>query len=668
MKRRFLRITLIVLALILFTGYFAFTTFLFNPLEGGYGADVATLVPRDVDFFTAKAELRRDFDEFPALAVKERMLESEGGRTLLESRQYLELLAEYEVHEALAGLQESLAELPLEVDPLDVFGGEDLAVAGYFRGAELEAADWAVYGRTSWMGKLALALLPYLDLASQGLELVEGAGSYSLSGGELARPIHFTRIRDVIVASTSAQLVADALELEAKVGEDSLHQSARYYDHIQSQKHRRPEDLEFFVDLRKMAEEFAWSGSWPDRESEEYPTALLGRLFQVGSLREIQGVLGFEGGPVLNAFGDLSTELIQDARVKRLHRMRDFDKSELRRVAAYAPADSYLFLYAVADIEDLLRTAYEALDKETRGLIDDTVRTVWGYPDSYRLIEEVSAIFRDRVAVVLLPRELPEDTSEDAPQSDGTPVFSWAVITWFDQNDEAKRNKITEIREKVNNNQRQFGIQGRDGRAGVYSNRVRSTVVFEFHIPLIAGTGHLATVTSGENFILSNSHLMLGEILDTYYGDASAAPLSERPEFISLSNQGLDDASIALWYSPRSASQFLRTVANFRVQDAVVINWDLERPRLERKVLEAEFGGRHPSSLSAGEQGRYETMVDEEVDRYEDEVMRTQIPILRRQREEAVVLQELVRAALVQLDLDQKSMEVFAKVLVPLDR
>ena len=56
-RKRLLRIFAILLLVALFAGYFAFSTFLFSPLEGDLEADVSTLVPRDVDFFVAKAHL-----------------------------------------------------------------------------------------------------------------------------------------------------------------------------------------------------------------------------------------------------------------------------------------------------------------------------------------------------------------------------------------------------------------------------------------------------------------------------------------------------------------------------------------------------------------------------------------------------------------------------------
>ena len=71
LKKRTLRIVLIALFLVFFAGYFAFSTFFFSPLEGSLEQDVAALVPRNVDFFMARAKLGDVFDEFPQLSAQD---------------------------------------------------------------------------------------------------------------------------------------------------------------------------------------------------------------------------------------------------------------------------------------------------------------------------------------------------------------------------------------------------------------------------------------------------------------------------------------------------------------------------------------------------------------------------------------------------------------------
>ena len=52
LKSRILKILSIVLLVVLFLGYFAFSTFLFSPVESDFEYDVSALIPRDVDYLS----------------------------------------------------------------------------------------------------------------------------------------------------------------------------------------------------------------------------------------------------------------------------------------------------------------------------------------------------------------------------------------------------------------------------------------------------------------------------------------------------------------------------------------------------------------------------------------------------------------------------------------
>ena len=60
MKRRILKYLLISLSLLILAGLWAFSTFFFNPFEDKYAYDLASLIPREVDFYVSKARLRRE--------------------------------------------------------------------------------------------------------------------------------------------------------------------------------------------------------------------------------------------------------------------------------------------------------------------------------------------------------------------------------------------------------------------------------------------------------------------------------------------------------------------------------------------------------------------------------------------------------------------------------
>jgi glutamine synthetase len=73
LKSRLFRILFATLLLVLFAGYFAFSTFFFSPTESDFDADLSTLIPRQVDFYIAKADLRNAVDAIARFCDKKNL-------------------------------------------------------------------------------------------------------------------------------------------------------------------------------------------------------------------------------------------------------------------------------------------------------------------------------------------------------------------------------------------------------------------------------------------------------------------------------------------------------------------------------------------------------------------------------------------------------------------
>src|SRR5207244_5683752 len=134
LKSRFVKIALIVLAVVVFAGYFAFTTFLYNPLEGELDAPNAALVPREVDFFLGRAHLDESFSKFPRLVVQDQLDKNPGWQTWVASPEYADLDKQLGIEKTLADLRQAVKQIPLGMEPQQVFGGKDLVAAGSFKG------------------------------------------------------------------------------------------------------------------------------------------------------------------------------------------------------------------------------------------------------------------------------------------------------------------------------------------------------------------------------------------------------------------------------------------------------------------------------------------------------------------------------------------------------
>lgn len=663
-KSRLLRILLILAGVLLFVGYFAFSTFLFNPLERRYESGLATLVPRTVDVYVSKPRLAEQFDPFPRLVAAEEISRSRAWQALEATPGFAEWQRKVDVEGRLAALEAELARLP-GIDALSVFGGRDLALAGRFRGADLAATDWAVYGRVNWMGKLAVGALSYpalLGLDAQGVSVAVEEDHVTLSGPKLQRPIHVTRVRDVVVLGSSLELVQAARDLDARAGQDSFGQSAVYFDTIQNAaRGAKRDEVELFLDWRALAEQGKRSGRWPDPDAHDMGTRLAARLFQLGALKELSGVVGLERGVSAHLLASLSSETVTPLQ-SRLYRKRGVDRAEiLREAASLAPSDTGLFAYLEIGVGDLLRELLAASEPALRSNLDDVLRSTGAFTGSDALIEELDALFQGGVSLVVRENDYRTDPEKDAP-NDGQPAYAFALVLWTDGSQKS-RERIDELQTLVVNHQRSLGLAGRNpGEGGVYTNQVKSGhSIWEFWSPFIAGTGHIATMVDDRRFVLSNSFRMLDHMVATFYAPRDRrADLTESLSFKGLTGEGLPQANLMVWYAPSQLGPTARKLAGARARNDVLGQLDLprERVREEALALRQEFEGLTLGQLGPDEKARLDEIVDARMDELQDRLLKERVPERQAGYERMQDMLEYFESALLMVAFDPKQLEI----------
>jgi len=670
LKSRFLRILLILTAVFLVVGYFFFTKLLFNPFEGGLEADVAALVPRQVDFFVARSGLQGDFDGFPRPAGMDEIEASRLWRIGTGAPAYADFRRESGIDESLAQLNEALAQLPPGIDVLDIFGGGDLALAGSFRGGDLAQADWAVYGTVNWVGKLAISLLRYpglIGLEDQGILVRKEDDYVVLSGANLPRELCVARVRDVVIVATQAEMITSALDLRRKSYQDSMKQSAPYFDHIQNApRGSQRNELELALDVRAMLEELKVSGAWPDANSPDILPALLGKYFQLGVLKNVLGVVGYDEGLLVDLHAELSSELISPVQ-KRLHRTRGFDRDTLlSEAAAFAPADTCAFIYLRADIGDLLRQSLLSLEPATRDLIEDTFRNTGAYGSLDKLVEDLDGAFKDRAVLVVRPNDYPVEA--DGPPHTDDPVFTTALILWTNN-----LQTVEDLRELIGQNGARFGLRGlKPGDPGYFTNEIGGGFrIHEFWSEFIPGTGVIAMTAAnvaGGVTIISNSHMMLGHVLKTFTQGAPRYPqLAENRQFIALVNSSLPRANATVYLNPRTAAPTLRVQAERTARYSIQIDWKEQRALLEDQVLRDHFPGQRRGQLSATVQEQVDAMVDPELEEMQQRILTEQVPAIVEQRSRWISMAESIPAMLWMLALDPKSLDLSVRIPIDLD-
>lgn len=670
-RSRFLRISLIVLGVLAFAGYFAFSTFFFSPTESDYPADVATLAPRDVDFFVAKARLRSAFSAPPRLAVQDQFDQSAAWQTWVASPEYAELDQQYALEANLARVKAELEAMP--VDVLAALAERDTAIAGYLKGATLEAADWALYARANWMGKLAVSSLRFpglLGLDKQGLSVAESEGVTTLSGGRLAKPIHLARIADVIVAGSSRELVAKALDLNARGAQESFGLSARYNDYIQNQRRTvRGDDIEFSVDWRTAMERLGLSGAWPPKDAFDLGPRLAARLFQLESLRLVSGVIGFDSGIVMHAHADLSGEVMTPVQ-KSLYRIRGRDVAQIQRDLAFiTPADAHVCAHIEVDLGEFLNELYQSLDSATRQLLDEALRGTGQFTGTPALIDELDALFKGRVGLIVRDNDYPYNTEKDPPNN-GRPTPAIAVVLWTENTDKAHR-RIQQLQQLVSDNQARFGLRGRTGQRAVYTNVLAGgNEVWEFWAPMIDGTGHITVSRNGDMYFITNTYALLSDVLKRFNRSENVKRLSERPDFAQVASEGRSSANLFAWFNPRATVPLLRRVAEENALDEVKsrINWDRERRTLETQVLRESFPGKETGQLDPSTQAEVDALVAPKLLELESRLLREQVPAMKAAMERRITYLEACSGALLTVTLDPKAIDLSLSAIVPLEK
>jgi len=677
-KRRWFKILTIALGLVLFVGYFAFSTLLFPLHEGRWPADVSGLVPRDVDFFAAKADLSRDFAGLPRLRVMDELEQTEPWRTFVASPEFARLDQEHGITATLERVRAQVAGLPLGIQPLGVFGGRDLALAGRFRGATIEEAEWAVYGRVNWIGKLGLALLAYpavLGLSGRGISVSHDGGAFHLTGPGLAQPLWVTRVRDVAVISSSPTLVEGAIDLAARRGEGSLYLSSDYNDDIElAPRGEQHDELEVMFDVRALLSNLGHQGPLPDPGAEQFLPAFVGRIFQLPACKKVMGILGFRDGLSLDLHGTFSSEVITESQ-RRIYGAHGFSRDDvLKDIATIAPADSCLFVYLTGPVGVLLNEVLSSLEPALYSNLQDAFRSTGRYTLLSELVEDISDSLANRLALVVRANDYPPEvtvdpaTGEDVlagPPNDGAPVFSVALVAWH--TNEAKLNELEDL---VGWNPKVFGLEGKQGEAGYYNYRALGYQTKEFWSRFVPGTGIIASVKTNDLYYLTNNHLMINQLIGTRQRGGIATPrLSDDLAFRAMMRESLPGANVLFWLNPRTAAKTLREQARRWAEDNAArgVDWVTLRRGVERGVLQQMFAGRTVDQLTEEERGQLELAVDEDMRVQRNKIVRDATPTLAAEKERLVTYSTLVDKLLVCLALDLREFRLSVRAAIPLD-
>ena len=99
-----------------------------------------------------------------------------------------------------------------------------------------------------------------------------------------------------------------------------------------------------------------------------------------------------------------------------------------------------------------------------------------------------------------------------------------------------------------------------------------------------------------------------------------------------------------------------------------MVDWNLERARLEQQAINEVFAGqgKRRGRLSEEEQARIDREVDPEIEAIAERVAREQVPQVMAAFERRIVYSESVTAALLLVGLDPKRIDISMRLAAPL--
>ncbi|HLQ36730.1 MAG TPA: hypothetical protein VK348_02925 [Planctomycetota bacterium] len=523
--------------------------FIFNPLEGKL-ADVAGVVPREVDFFLRKTNPAADFREFPEPWFWQEFAASKTWQELQHGPLVQGLHrdgVDQALQQARAALQQVRAGSHGLLDPLRDVAGRELIVAGYFENRTVQPPQplpqpwWCVYTRVSWRVRAAWGLLRWgivqsqaqkggIDIRSDGpLLVIKPAGS--------SETLYAARQFDCLMIANDRHLLEQSLKLaQGFETEEAFGTTSMYTDGVVQRLRKwneivEPDPLnavEFSCNPNTRDDFRRFAASWPNPNDVDSMTQrVLASFVNLKGWNSISGALMFEsdhqsdhlsflGEVVLNskthtAFQSSFFRAEQEPREKWMDPF-------LRMVPESACAAAALRMPAA----EFINAMFAALPQNTKDMLNDGVRRSpydnLQLADVRDLTEKLKAALLPRTGFVF-KKNVPD---EQIPVIDISPVPQVAWVFWIR---DGSRPLIEQFVRWLRNNAQTLGfnklfalklnLSGTQSAAA--TDDPGEDVVKEFCNPGIDGTGEIAIVLFKDFFIVSNSGPLIRDMFWARY-------------------------------------------------------------------------------------------------------------------------------------------------------
>ena len=601
-----------------------FATFVYNPFEGSFG-ELRRAVPYGVDFYVAKADLRSDFETFPVPAFWPDFENSPAFPKIRAGSIYKDMSADVgRALEEVRRIDAQLASIPLlGVSILGDAIGKDIAVAGRLR-SNRSGYDVCAYTVVTWKVRAAIELLGFDFVKSRlpGMTVTLDGGIYELRGN--AEPFWLTRVKDLVIAGTSKELVVDSRQLATNESTaDAIWTSADYNDHLRAPLEASSAEnvVELMTDLatlRDFSPSFAnWPGMGQDVTQEQ---KLLRTFLTPKAMRRAWSSLALEGsGATLTTRLTLDPGELDDFQ-------RRFQEANPGSVETWLKSFLRLVPYTAAfcatmrvPAGDFFRAAFRTMEIDAQNLIDDGLRRSGHGAGLDGLIDTVAPALEPWIGVVFRNNDYPRYKKE-FEVAIPSPAPVWALVT---RAESGAGGRIEDLIKLFRENMRfRLKFDGQDFFIHVGPNKEQK--IQEWGNRLIPGTGQIAVLydDKSRDFIISNSGKLVREMVNARFSSDGVRHILAHDESLKRSIEGMPEAvSGFAWLTAARALNVVQGYQEFtnkRLQSQAADAGFLlsERGGVEKMILARDFPGRSDATrLSASEQKRFEELVNTELAR-----------------------------------------------------
>lgn len=698
-KRKLLRNLAIVLgSLVLFVLLFV-AAFVFNPFEGSY-PDVRDAVPRGVNFFVRKQRLADDFATFPEPKFWAEFADARGWTELSEGplvggwrkdgldRALADAAATFEKVR-----QDSGGWFDLMRDAL----GEEVVLAGYTQDYSvnpprpLAAPRWCAYARVSWRTKAALGFAGFgavqTQMQAQGLELTADGEFLSIRSPQLREPMFLKRHLDLVMLANDKSLLEQSQRLiDGSRDEEPIGTMAAYTDGIEKRLESWEQAngvyganaVEMVVEPNAFDAFGRFAAQWPNANNKDSMNErVLASFVNLKGWQQLAGAVMFRDG-ALSFTGQIGLNSRQHTpfqasfyRAEKQPRQQWLDPF-LRMVPQSACAAAALRMPA----GEFLTAMFDSLEPAERELLDDGMRraTFQGQQLSGTrdLIEKLKVAFLSRTGFVF--RRNQPDMSRDekgelmVPVTARSPMPQVAWVFWLREGSDAMVEQfVTMMRTYYST----FGFRKVWHLKVPYGGGTLTEPVTEFTNPQIPATGEVAMIVFRDFFVVSNSGLLIKDILRTRYEADGAQSILALPEWSGEIEPELpSELNGLVWLRGRNLVPMFDDYLAFADASGELPDPDWmrqSRPAAEDQVRRTRFP-QYPSKASMPRSmtepgGEF----DQAVTAYLQERWRRERTNFsaddRKQIEQLRAMSQLMRAGYLQLELENNYIRMQGKLL-----